>query len=98
MFIDELRLRTALAQVTWKRKLAKKLINIVSKLDYEVLKQASISQKIAIDTLRYVPQDGKWHRFTQTIDCWIKNNEKKVIKKTFVDGVKAKRRKIHVSR
>jgi hypothetical protein len=84
-------LRTKLAQVAWKRNLAKKLIDIVSKLDYEVLKQASISEKIKIETLRYIPHDGKWHHFAQSVECWIKDGSKKTKKQTFVDGVKARR-------
>jgi len=93
MFIDELKLRTELAQVSWKRKLAKKLINIVSKLDNQVFLSSSIDSKYSLNLRRYVPQDGEWHHFAHTVDCWIRFNEEIKNEKIYVDGVKAKRRK-----
>lgn len=95
--LDEFRLRVSIANNQLKRRLADFLITLATYFDQERVKQCNIGLKTTIHLEKYVPNDGKWHHFAQTLDCWIqrdgKKKKKRVTKQTFIDGVMVRDKK-----
>lgn len=98
--IDEFRIRTSIAHNQCRAKLASFLIDLASKLDEVVVKNAIVGLKTAFSIQKYVPKDNQWHHFAITIDCWVKRNNqnkkrRKYNRKIFIDGeLKATERKV----
>lgn len=88
--IDEFRIRQEVYITKLNKKLVTFLIWILSKLDSDTLSKCIITDTLEIDMKRYVPQDGEWHRFSYTVDCWIKFNEVVKHEKVYLDGIQKK--------
>ena len=96
LLINNFRVQVFIAYHKIKANIASFLIKIVSLLDQEVVKNAIVGLKTAISIQKYVPADDKWHHFDLTLQCWVKRNKKKTMRKVkkniFIDGIKTRRK------
>jgi len=84
--IDEFRIRLLMVRSRFRIKLAEFLIKIISKLDCDMLSSCTIDSKYSCNIKKIVPQDGEWHHFAHTVDCWIKFHEEVKNEKIYLDG------------
>jgi len=84
-------------KATLKRKIIFSLVWLINKIDpsHVHIKRFEYAWKIALNQMRYVPNDGKWHHLAITLESWVKKNKKfKTTSKKkqgfFIDGVLVK--------
>jgi hypothetical protein len=91
MKIDLFKITVPIIQTKIKRTIVNFLILIISKLDNNFLISCTIDTEYKVKFKRYVPQDGEWHHFSHTVECWIKFNEEVKNEKIYIDGKLKKR-------
>lgn len=71
-WIDEVRVRSMIAQNNFKERLATFFIKIACFFAREHIKKMCVGKNIEIELESHIPNDEKWHHVAMTVEYWIK--------------------------